>query len=218
MKLNKLIVTFSSVLLVGTLAACGNKSAESQAQTSAHESSVVVKKSHKKSAIKAKAVFAEDADVTDNTSKSSKSSSVDSEKVNPDDSSSSSKALASSADELTEQQQAALTGWYAGNYAKTDGQPSANSKVGVTKASRSQMGTPALPTGGDTYYQMYWQDGYGDKSLTYTVKDGQVYIYDNNGNWQQTSMQAILDKAKSEGATGQISTVAGNTQITNEQK
>src|SRR5699024_12718416 len=92
----------------------------------------------------------------------------------PDGSSSSSKALASSADELTEQQQAALTGWYAGNYAKTDGQPSANSKVGVTKASRSQMGTPALPTGGDTYYQMYWQDGYGDKSLTYTVKDGQV--------------------------------------------
>lgn len=57
MKLNKLIVTFSSVLLVGTLAACGNKSAESQAQTSAHESSVVVKKSHKKSAIKAKAVL-----------------------------------------------------------------------------------------------------------------------------------------------------------------
>ena len=54
--------------------------------------------------------------------------------------------------------------------------------------------------------------------MTYTVKDGQVYIYDNNGNWQQTSMQAILDKAKSEGATGQISTVAGNTQITNEQK
>ena len=65
---------------------------------------------------------------------------------------------------------------------------------------------------------MYWQDGYGDKSLTYTVKDGQVYIYDNNGNWQQTSMQSILDKAKSEGATGQISTVAENTQITNEQK
>ena len=64
MKLNKLIVTFSSVLLMGTLAACGNKSAESQAQTSAHESSVVVKKSHKKSAIKAKAVFAEDALVT----------------------------------------------------------------------------------------------------------------------------------------------------------
>ncbi|OQQ78714.1 hypothetical protein [Ligilactobacillus salivarius] len=217
MKLNKLIVTFSSVLLVGTLAACGNKSAESQAQTSAHESSVVVKKSHKKSAIKAKAVFAEDADVADvadNTSKSNSSSNVD-EKAN---SSSSSETLASSADELTEQQQAALTGWYAGNYAKTDGQPSANSKVGVTKASRSQMGTPALPTGGDTYYQMYWQDGYGDKSLTYTVKDGQVYIYDNNGNWQQTSMQAILDKAKSEGATGQISTVAGNTQITNEQK
>ena len=214
MKLNKLIVTFSSVLLVGTLAACGNKSAESQAQTSAHESSVVVKKSHKKSAIKAKAVFAEDADVADNTSKSNSSSNVD-EKAN---SSSSSETLASSADELTEQQQAALTGWYAGNYAKTDGQPSANSKVGVTKASRSQMGTPALPTGGDTYYQMYWQDGYGDKSLTYTVKDGQGYIYDNNGNWQQTSMQAILDKAKSEGATGQISTVAGNTQITNEQK
>lgn len=215
MKLNKLIVTFSSVLLVGTLAACGNKSAESQAQTSAHESSVVVKKSHKKSAIKAKAVFAEDADVADNASKSGSSSNVNSEKTN---SSSSSETLASSADELTEQQQAALTGWYAGNYAKTDGQPSANSKVGVTKASRSQMGTPALPTGGDTYYQMYWQDGYGDKSLTYTVKDGQVYIYDNNGNWQQTSMQAILDKAKSEGATGQISTVAGNTQITNEQK
>lgn len=199
MKLNKLIVTFSSVLLVGTLAACGNKSAESQAQTSAHESSVVVKKSHKKSAIKAKAVFAEDADVADNTSKSNSSSNVD---------------------ELTEQQQAALTGWYAGNYAKTDGQPSANSKVGVTKASRSQMGTPALPTGGDTYYQMYWQVGSsgGDKSLTYAIKDGQVYIYDNDGNWQQTSMQAILDKAKSEGATGQISTVAGNTQITNEQK
>src|SRR5699024_4709301 len=172
--------------------------------TSAHESSVVVKKSHKKSAIKAKAVFAEDADVADNTSKSSSSSNVDSEKAN---SSSSSETLASSADELTEQQQATLTGWYGGNYAKTDGQPSANSKVGVTKASRSQMGTPALPTGGDTYYQMYWQDGYGDKSLTYTVKDGQVYIYDNNGNWQQTSMQAILDKAKSEGATGQISTV-----------
>lgn len=215
MKLNKLIVTFSSVLLMGTLAACGNKSAESQAQTSAHENSVVVKKSHKKSAIKAKAVFAEDADVADNTSKSSSSSNVDSEKAN---SSSSSETLASSADELTEQQQAALTGWYAGNYAKTDGQPSANSKVGVTKASRSQMGTPALPTGGDTYYQMYWQDGYGDKSLTYTLKDGQVYIYDNNGNWQQTSMQSILDKAKSEGATGKISTVAGNTQITNEQK
>ena len=216
MKLNKLIVTFSSVLLVGTLAACGNKSAESQAQTSAHKSSVVAKESHKKSAIKAKAVFAEDADIADNTSKSSKSSSVDSEKTNSN--SSSEEALASSADELTEQQQAALTGWYAGNYAKTDGQPSANSKVGVTKASRSQMGTPALPTGGDTYYQMYWQDGYGDKSLTYTVKDGQVYIYDNNGNWQQTSMQSILDKAKSEGATGQISTVAGNTQITSEQK
>ena len=216
MKLNKLIVTFSSVLLVGTLAACGNKSAESQAQTSAHESSVVVKKSHKKSAIKAKAVFAEDADVADNTSKSNSSSNVD-EKAN---SSSSSETLASSADELTEQQQAALTGWYAGNYAKTDGQPSANSKVGVTKASRSQMGTPALPTGGDTYYQMYWQVGSsgGDKSLTYAIKDGQVYFYDNDGNWQQTSMQAILDKAKSEGATGQISTVAGNTQITNEQK
>ena len=104
MKLNKLIVTFSSVLLMGTLAACGNKSAESQAQTSAHESSVVVKKSHKKSAIKAKAVFAEDADVADNTSKSSSSSNVDSEKAN---SSSSSETLASSADELTEQQQAA---------------------------------------------------------------------------------------------------------------
>ena len=105
MKLNKLIVTFSSVLLVGTLAACGNKSAESQAQTSAHESSVVVKKSHKKSAIKAKAVFAEDADVADNTSKSNSSSNVD-EKAN---SSSSSETLASSADELTEQQQAALS-------------------------------------------------------------------------------------------------------------
>lgn len=209
MKLNKLIITFSSILLVGTLAACGNKSSKSQTFT--HESSNVVKKIHKKSAIKAKAVFDVDADVANNTPKTGKLVRK-SENIDADNS----KVLASSADELTEQQQAALTGWYAGNYAKTDGQPLDNSKVGVTKISRSQIGTSRLPTGENTYYQMYWQDGYGDKSLTYAVKGGQVYIYDNNGNWQQTSMQSILDKAKSEGATGQISTVAGNTQITNE--
>ena len=42
MKLNKLVITFSSVLLVGTLAACENKNAKSQTFT--HESSIVVKK------------------------------------------------------------------------------------------------------------------------------------------------------------------------------
>lgn len=212
MKLNKLVITFSSVLLVGTLAACENKNAKSQTFT--HESSIVVKKIHKKSAIKAKAVFDVDADVVNNTPKTGKlvRKSENSENIDAD----SSKVLASSADELTEQQQAALTGWYAGNYAKTDGQPLDDSKVGVTKISRSQIGTFGLPTGENTYYQMYWQDGYGDKSLTYAVKGGQVYIYDNNGNWQQASMQSILDKARSKGATGQISTVAGNTQITNE--
>lgn len=206
MKLNKLIVGISGLVLMGTLAACGNQDAQSQDSSSATSVSKSAAQADKAAKLDM------DASAVSGQAVSKKASSSSESKESSDDKDS---ELASDANELTEEQEAALTGWYAANdkNINVDGAP--KGKVGVTKASRSQKGTPELPTGGDEYYQMYWQDGYGDKSITYTMQGNDVYIFDNDGTWKKTTMQNILDKAKSEGATGEISTVAGNTEVTN---
>lgn len=206
MKLNKLIVGMSGLVLMGTLAACGNQEAQSQDSSSATSVSKSAAQADKAAKLDM------DASAVSGEAVSKKTASSAESKKDSDDKDS---ELASDANELTEEQEAALTGWYAANdkNINVDGAP--KGKVGVTKASRSKMGTPELPTGGDKYYQMYWQDGYGDKSITYTTKGNDVYIFDNDGTWKKTTMQNILDKAKSEGATGEISTVAGNTEVTN---